>query len=200
MPTTQTSRDEDDYKHSYLLFLSHGHNFELFLIQITDPVNEIPQCPAKCTLSCVPWHLGTFHNWPSTHKAGSASQPFGPYCHSDHKELILPSTLYSRRRRKEQKATFHPLLSILNLGVFPSAHSGVPNPMFFSRSAGNLGLEASLKLIFFGEREERWRKGRREGTGDGGGGKRETYMNWSNMNWKKTTSMDPENPGLKEVG
>ena len=70
MPTAQTNRGEDDCKHSYLLFLSCGHNFKLFLIQIMDPINEIPQRPAKCTLSCVPWHLGNFHKQPSLYPLG----------------------------------------------------------------------------------------------------------------------------------
>lgn len=54
MPTTQTSREEEDCKCSYLLFLSCGHNFKLFLIQIMEPINEIPQCPAKGSPPCTP--------------------------------------------------------------------------------------------------------------------------------------------------
>lgn len=126
MLTTQTGRGKDDYRCSYLLFLSHGHHFKLFLIQIMDPINEIPQCPAKCTLSCLSWHLGTLHNQPSTHQASSASESFGPSHRLDHKELILPPTLRSRERRA-QKAMAQAVLSILNLGTFALVQPGTPN-------------------------------------------------------------------------
>lgn len=126
MLTTQTGRGKDDYRCSYLLFLSHGHHFKLFIIQIMDPINEIPQCPAKCTLSCLSWHLGTLHNQPSTHQASSAAESFSLSHRLDHKELILPPTLQSRERRA-QKATAQAVLRILNLGTFALAQPGAPN-------------------------------------------------------------------------
>ena len=93
----------------------------------------------------------------------------------------------------------------MNLEAFPSAQSGAPDPMFFSRSAGNLGLEASLKLIFFGEREGRWRKGRRKGTGENERERqrqRQTERDLYELikHELKKTLMDPEIPGLNEMG
>lgn len=126
MLTTQTGRGKDDYRCSYLLFLSHGYHFKLFVIQIMDPINEIPQCPAKCTLSCLSWHLGTLHNQPSTHQASSAAESFSPSHRLDHEELILPSTLQSRERRA-QKAIARAVLRILNLGTFALAEPEAPN-------------------------------------------------------------------------
>ena len=126
MLTTQTGRGKDDYRCSYLLFLSHGYHFKLFVIQIMDPINEIPQCPAKCTLSCLSWHLGTLHNQPSTHQASSAAESFSPSHSLDHEELILPSTLQSRERRA-QKAIARAVLRILNLGTFALAEPEAPN-------------------------------------------------------------------------
>lgn len=126
MLTTQTGRGKDDYRCSYLLFLSHGYHFKLFVIQIMDPINEIPQCPAKCTLSCLSWHLGTLQNQPSTHQASSAAESFSPSHRLDHEELILPSTLQSRERRA-QKAIARAVLRILNLGTFALAEPEAPN-------------------------------------------------------------------------
>lgn len=129
-PTIQSSRGKDDCKHSYLLFLSRDHNFKLFLIQIMDPINEIPQCPAKCTLSCIPWHLGNFHKQTSHYTLGWFCF-WATWTHSppESQELILPS-IYPQVQRKMRRAEGNSPAFTHQFQPLGSAR-GAPDPMFF---------------------------------------------------------------------
>ena len=143
MLTTQTGRGKDDYRCSYLLFLSHGHHFKLFLIQIMDPINEIPQCPAKCTLSCLSWHLGTLHK-PALHASGQFCLWVIRSLSSLGSRGVNPPTHLAVQRKKRAESNSSGCTQHFEPGDFCLGSARDPKPMSFSRSSDDLGLKTSL--------------------------------------------------------
>lgn len=165
MLTTQTGRGKDDYRCSYLLFYLMVI-ISVLLIQIMDPINEILQCPTKCTfcLACAGiWE--PLHNQPS-HQASSASESFSPSHRLDHKGVNPPTPPCSQRERRAQKAIAQTVLSILNLGILPQFSQETPNLCPSQDQQVTLDLKTSLNSTIpqngWGHEGERGRRKKRK--------------------------------------
>ena len=108
-----------------------------------DPINEIPQCPAKCTLSCLSWHLGTLHK-PALHASGQFCLWVIRSLSSLGSRGVNPPTHLAVQRKKRAESNSSGCTQHFEPGDFCLGSARDPKPMSFSRSSDDLGLKTSL--------------------------------------------------------
>ena len=108
-----------------------------------DPINEIPQCPAKCTLSCLSWHLGTLHK-PALNASGQFCLWVIRSLSSLGSRGVNPPTHLAVQRKKRAESNSSGCTQHFEPGDFCLGSARDPKPMSFSRSSDDLGLKTSL--------------------------------------------------------